>query len=717
VGYLIGTLEYMSPEQVELNNRDIDTRSDIYSLGTVLYELLTGSVPFRYQDLNALTLTEVLHRIKEADPPKPSTRLSASETLPGVAAARQTEPKKLVALLRGELDWIVMKCLEKDRSRRYETADGLALDLQRYLADEPVLACPPSVGYRLRKFVRRNKGTVVSACLLVIALLAGIAGTAAGLVQAQLRAEGERRAKESAEKRLAQIEKGIGILGSIFENLDPMAEETEGRPLRAILGDRLDQAAVELEGEAVGDPLVVARLQDRLGQTYLGLGQGARAEVLFTKAAATRQAHLGPDGPLTLESRHNLAVAHEAAGRRQEAIQLFEQVWGARGRVLGPDHLATLATLNDLAVAYQRGGKPHEAIPLLERVRDGRVQQLGEDHDFTLATLEKLANMYVAAERRTDAIALAERVWQARVKKHGDDHPKAIAAMSNLAYAYQSGYRMKEALALFEHARDRIVPKLGEYHPQTLLILRNLGHMLWAYRQTAEAITLLEEVRERELRILGGQHPNTFATLHELACAYRAAGEPNKALPLFQQAAAGVEKLRFEHAYAQVILSSFCSCLELLKQFDQAEAWRRKCLEVVKRKHGPDSVGYAEELNRLGSDLLQQQKPAAAEACLREALAILEKHPDAGETLFGRSLLGFALADQGRYAEAEPLLLQAYQERKRSVTDHRREGPPARRRLTETLERLVQMYETWGKPDEAAKWRKELEQAKVQPLP
>ena len=170
----------------------------------------------------------------------------------------------------------------------------------------------------------------------------------------------------TAQKRLAQIEKGIDILGSIFEDLDPMAEETEGRPLRAILADRLDQAATELEGDAVGDPLVVARLQDRLGQTYLGLGQGQRAEALFAKAALIRQAELGAEDPLTLGSKHNLALAYKAVGKQAEATQLLKQVQAVRQEVLGADNLDTLTTQNALAVAYRQAGNVIEAIPLLE---------------------------------------------------------------------------------------------------------------------------------------------------------------------------------------------------------------------------------------------------------------------------------------------------------------------------------------------------------------
>ena len=157
-GAIVGTLEYMSPEQAEINQLDIDTRSDIYSLGVLLYELLAGSPPFSRKELEKAGMLEMLRVIREQEPSKPSTKLSTAEGLPTLAANRGTEPAKLTKLVRGELDWIVMKALEKDRSRRYETANGFAMDVQRYLADEPVQACPPSAGYRLRKFVRRNKG-------------------------------------------------------------------------------------------------------------------------------------------------------------------------------------------------------------------------------------------------------------------------------------------------------------------------------------------------------------------------------------------------------------------------------------------------------------------------------------------------------------------------------------------------------------------------------
>jgi eukaryotic-like serine/threonine-protein kinase len=312
VGQIVGTLEYMAPEQAELNNLDIDTRADIYSLGVLLYELLTGSPPFTAKQLRSAAFTEMLRIIREVEPSKPSTKLSSSAELPGIAAKRQLEPKKLTKLLQGELDWIVMKCLEKERGRRYETANAVSLDLQRYLADEPVLAGPPSRAYRLRKFLHRHRGPVLAAAVLLLALVAGITGTTLGLLrvnearqaeadqrrqaeqagaaerqaklEAQAAAVAETKANAVAQQRLLQITKANDILASIFRDLNPRLEEKGGPPLLAQLGARLDQAAELLEGQAVGDALMVARLQMTLGLTQLDVGYADKAIKLFDKA-------------------------------------------------------------------------------------------------------------------------------------------------------------------------------------------------------------------------------------------------------------------------------------------------------------------------------------------------------------------------------------------------------------------------------------------------
>ena len=262
-GAVVGTLEYMSPEQAELNNQDIDTRSDLYSLGVLLYELLTGTTPLTKERLKQAAFTEMLRIIREEEPPRPSTRLSSSDTLPAIAAARQTEPAKLTKLVRGELDWIVMKALEKDRNRRYETASALAGDMQRYLHDEPVLACPPSASYRLRKFARRNKTTLAVACLILIFVVLLAAG--GGWVAFDRAA---RRAKASQDLELAlqraELYLGQGKLAdarAALEQAERIASESQPDPAR---NERLAGLRQRLEAEERDQQLVAGYEKIRL---------------------------------------------------------------------------------------------------------------------------------------------------------------------------------------------------------------------------------------------------------------------------------------------------------------------------------------------------------------------------------------------------------------------------------------------------------------------
>jgi serine/threonine protein kinase/WD40 repeat protein len=205
-GALIGTPAYMAPEQATFNQLDVDTRADVYALGVLLYELLAGSTPVEPERLRKAALDEVLRVVREEEPPRPSARLSTAQARATIAAVRQTDPARLSKLMRGELDWIVMKALEKDRNRRYDTANGFAADVQRYLAGEPVLAVPPSAGYRLRKFVRRNRGPVAAVALVLAALVAGVVGTTLGLVRAELsRADAVSARHAEAQQRAAAV--------------------------------------------------------------------------------------------------------------------------------------------------------------------------------------------------------------------------------------------------------------------------------------------------------------------------------------------------------------------------------------------------------------------------------------------------------------------------------------------------------------------------------
>jgi eukaryotic-like serine/threonine-protein kinase len=298
-GAMVGTLEYMSPEQAELSALGADTRSDIFSLGVLLYELLTGNTPLTHKRMKDAAYAEILRMIKEEEPPKPSTRLSDSgEALASISAQRHTEPAKLAKLMRGELDWIVMRALEKDRNRRYETANGFAADVKRYLNDEPVQACPPSAWYRLRKLVRRNKGPVLAASVVMLALVVGIIGTTGGLIRAMMAeadaARNERQAKGAQKEAQENLEDALAAVDQLLTRLadDRLADVPQMEPIRRdLLQDALKFYQKFLARKS-DDPLIrreAARFYQRIGTIYNTLGQDADANEAYLKAIAMKE--------------------------------------------------------------------------------------------------------------------------------------------------------------------------------------------------------------------------------------------------------------------------------------------------------------------------------------------------------------------------------------------------------------------------------------------
>jgi tetratricopeptide (TPR) repeat protein len=445
-----------------------------------------------------------------------------------------------------------------------------------------------------------------------------------------------------------------------------------------------------------------------LGGSLLELGDAGKAVELLERARATREAKLGADHADTLATLSVLALAYREVGRLPEAVDLSEQVRDAVTRKHGAGHPETLTAMDNLARVYNTAGKRPQAIALFEQVRDARVKMLGPDAPDTLTTLNNLAAAYLVVGRGPEAVALLEQVRDAALKKPGPDHFETLKILSNLALAYQETRRRPEAVALFEQVRDVKVRKLGADHPATLTTLNNLAMAYEADGKRTKAIALLEPVRDAITRKLGADHPLTLTTLNNLAMAYEADGKRPKAIALFEQAAAGVEKRRFQHEYAGRILRNTIDAYEEAGQLDKAEAWLRKWLAVVKERGGADSSAYGDDLGELGLLLLEQKKWPEAETPLKECLALREKlQPGSWATFIARSALGEALLGQKNFEAAEPLLLAGYEGMKKledQIKPQFRDTP-----LGDALDRLVRLYDALGNKDKAAEWRKKLD--------
>jgi serine/threonine protein kinase/tetratricopeptide (TPR) repeat protein len=594
-GHFVGTPEYMSPEQAETTGQDVDTRSDVYSLGVVLYELLTGALPFDPKTLREGGVDHIRYMIREEEPKTPSTRLSriSGEELTKVAQLRRTDIRALSRRLHGDLDWITLKAMEKDRMRRYQTAHALAEDIQRHLSDEPVLAGRPTTMYRLGKFVRRHKALVAGTAAVLFVLCAGI-------IVSTILAIGECRARIEAQA-IAEFLKS-DVLGSVAE---ARADETT-------VSFILDAASKKLESKNAYQPLTQAWLRETLGWTYLVLGESNKAEEHLIRAQKIYRDCYGKNHPDTLGARWLLGWVYEDQGRYQDAEDLWTEVLGDSQHVYGVEHVREMKS--GLALTYYHLGKYEQAESLYneilqaERDKNGkaglslhllcrckcdlarvyvaqglynkaeqllretlatadweadsqwrllytkalgeicRIQGRYEDAEVLLVeTLHKAQNilgdehmgtigiMYSLAQLRTyqgiyeDANDLFDRILETGQHRLGDNHPAMLDFVNGVAVLRTKQKRYDEAESFFNEALRGRQNKLGEYHPDTLESKNDLGVLYKEQARYDYAEPLLIEAFGGRRLKLGDTHPHTLESWNNLIDLYEAWNKPEKA--------------------------------------------------------------------------------------------------------------------------------------------------------------------------------------------
>ena len=519
VGGMVGTPGYMSPEQADPSVLDVDTRTDVYSLGVVLYELLTGFLRSDPKHWQTKPFHEVLRQLREDDPPRPSTKVSVDrQTSTGIAEKRNTGPEQLVSLLRGDLDWITMKALEKDRARRYGTPSELAADIGRYLHNEPVVARPARTAYRLQKYVRRHRIGVAVAAGMVL-LLAGFA-----VMQAvQLRRITRERDRAN---RITDFMTGM------FKLSDP--SEARGNSITA--REILDKASKDVDTGLSKDPELQAQMMHVMGIVYTNLGLYPRAQSLLERAVDIRRRVLGPEHPDTLLSMNDLATNQYYDGHYNAAEKLYRETLDIERRVLGPEHPETLRSMDTLALALDGEGHYADAEKLQREVVDIMRRVRGPENPYTLISMDNLAETLADEGQYADAEKVQRKVLDIERRVRGPEHPYTLFSMNNLAFSLQHEGHYAEAEKLYRDTLDLRRRILGPEHPQTLGSMVGLASVLSYEGHYVEAEKLLRETLDIQRRVLGPEHPGTAYSTYILACIAARRGQRNEALSLLREA-------------------------------------------------------------------------------------------------------------------------------------------------------------------------------------
>jgi len=749
---LIGTPEYMAPELARIPSNDVDTRADIFSLGILLYEICTGTTPLGKRDLERIPGLEVLRLVREEEPELPSIRLRKESQLEKHSWEKRAEFAGFAREVKGDLDSIVIKALQKDREKRYQTAGAFGRDTQRFLAGDMVEAQNANTFYRIRKTVVQYRGHLLAATLILLSLITGMIATSFALVETFHNAEVIKREQLATDNRQREIARANEILQTIFKDLNPRSTPLAFPSLKTLLGKRIAEANDRIDHEAIGDKATVAQMQMTLGETQLGLGNFKEALGLLEVSTEGLEKNLGQIHPLSLRSRHFLALAQLQSGNQTKGEQTLSEVFSLRKEALGNSHPDTLESLEKLTKIYLLSGKSGKAQPLLEEAVTIATENLGPSNKVTVGIRDQLSDVYQNLGFLELALGERKFVLEARKKQPDPVDVGNLAVSSRLAKVYMGLGNTRQAILLWEKNYLQCRNLFGFSHPRTIQSMIVLGMAYHKAGKVALALPLLEEsfrlrwkkglpLNVQTLDVLGDylvlqgsglrwwwqtnrwaslvrlgrifQNPKgteTFDSLHALGEAFTREGKHELGLVHFEEALKRrSEVLGSGHSLTLQSMNGWAWVTRLSGLFDLAVVRSEENYRLHLAKFGKRNPATLEAMSNLAGSLVALEKWDQAVVLLEEVLTLRRDFfgEDAEETLTTSNSLAECSRLMGKWDESIKRL-------EASLVLQRKRGNLPHQEILKTVEGLALTNQAMGNRSKAISQFEEIYQWRLQ---